>query len=287
MIRRVAHAKINLALHVTGQREDGYHLLDSLVVFSEFGDFIEVGEPHHAHGPLEVSVNGCFGDSLSSGAENLVTSAALLLLEAVKRSGHTPRPVSVKLTKNLPIASGIGGGSADAAATLLALQQYWQSDVDLVPIANGLGADVPMCLISQTLRAGGIGEKISIIDSKTRLNLVLVNPGIEISTPEVFGRLDRKDNEPIAETDLDRFPSIDAMLSMRNDLQGPAQSLQSSIDDVLEAISGLGSLLTRMSGSGATCFGIFETIEEAESACRQIMTQYPDWWCVATRTVAS
>ncbi|MEM9279004.1 MAG: 4-(cytidine 5'-diphospho)-2-C-methyl-D-erythritol kinase, partial [Pseudomonadota bacterium] len=144
MIERTAHAKINLALHVTGQRDDGYHLLDSLVVFTEFGDTIEVSEPHHPHGPLEVSVDGPFSENLSCGSGNLISSAALLLLDVVKREIGKPRAARVKLTKNLPLASGIGGGSADAAATLLALHEFWGIEVDLLPLARILGADVPM-----------------------------------------------------------------------------------------------------------------------------------------------
>jgi len=186
MIERVAHAKVNLALHVTGQREDGYHLLDSLVVFTEFGDIVRVQKPHHAHGPIALTVTGPFGEQLSTGPENLVTSAAFMLREAVRRNGSEPSPVEIELEKNLPIASGIGGGSADAAATLLALQEVWQSACDLPSIAKDLGADVLMCLHSVPLRAQNIGNEISFQSTQKPLHVVLVNPDIEVSTPVVF-----------------------------------------------------------------------------------------------------
>ncbi|MDJ0612674.1 MAG: 4-(cytidine 5'-diphospho)-2-C-methyl-D-erythritol kinase [Rhizobiaceae bacterium] len=288
MIRRTAHAKINLALHVTGQRDDGYHLLDTLVAFTEFGDVIEVGKPHHAHGSIEVSVIGEFADGLTAGPENLVTSAAFLLRQAILASGEIPAPVEIILTKNLPIASGIGGGSANAAATLLALQEYWGSDVQLDKIALGLGADVPMCLESRPLRATGIGEEISLLDCHEKYHLVLVNPGIGISTPEIFGKLAKKDNEPIFIQDPSKFPGVNTIgKDMRNDLETPARELCPDIDRVLGALRDHDPVFARMSGSGATCFGVYQTQDEAIAACRAIKTSQPTWWCVATQTTVT
>ena len=287
MIERFARAKINLALHVTGQREDGYHLLDSLVVFAEFGDVIEIIEPHHPHGPIEVSVAGEFAEGLGTGVENLATIAAVLLREEVKRNGIDPKPVAVTLKKNLPIASGIGGGSADAAATLLGLKEYWASDVDLMPIAQSLGADVPMCLYSRPLRARGIGDEIMLLQNAPALNLVLVNAGVEVSTPQVFQELANRKNSPITDLVWNDFPTMKEVCEMRNDLQPSAIGLVPKINTVLAAIEAHKPLLARMSGSGATCFGCFETFEEAQSVNRIISEAHPDWWCVATRTTVS
>ncbi len=287
MTERIAHAKINLALHVTGQREDGYHLLDTVVVFAEYGDLVSVQKPHHPHSPVDVTVDGPFSDYLTSGGENLVTSAALLLRETVRRSGGEPAPVSIRLVKNLPIASGIGGGSADAAATLQALQEFWGCDADLVPIAHSLGADVEMCLHAQPLRAQGIGDQITPLKETQSFPIVLVNPGVEVSTPAIFKALSNKDQKAISESNLEYFPSLCELKGLRNDLELPAKQLAPEIDAVLNALSKVQPELVRMSGSGATCFGIFETGEEAEAARASICEAFPEWWCVATRTTVS
>lgn len=287
MLQRTAHAKINLALHVTGQRDDGFHLLDSLVAFAEFGDEITVQEPHHPHGPIEVIVAGPFGEGLPTGAENLITAATVLLREGVIREGVKPKPVSICLTKNLPVASGIGGGSADAAAALLALQEFWGSSVDLIPIAAALGADIPMCLHSKPLRARGIGDEITRLESAQPLNLVLVNPGIAVSTPSVFKQLSDKNNPPIDLLADGPLPDVEALVDMRNDLQQPAIDLVPHISEVLEVLQSLNPLLCRMSGSGATCFGVFKTLEAAIAAEQSIKSARADWWSVATQTTVT
>lgn len=270
---------------MTGQRADGYHLLDSLVAFAEYGDMIEVTKPHHAHGPIEFMIDGPFSEGLTSGPENLVTSAAFLLREAVLNSGLEPAPVSIVLTKNLPVASGIGGGSADAAAALLALQEYWGSSVDLEKIALGLGADVPMCLHSRPLRAQGIGEQITPLESVESLSLVLVNPRLEVSTPEIFKGLTSKENPAISTVANGALPASDIIRSnMRNDLEVPAKEICPEITKVLEALGAENAELSRMSGSGATCFGVFGSSQAANLACKNIMRDHPHWWCVATQT---
>ncbi len=288
MIKRTAHAKVNLALHVTGQRDDGYHLLDSLVVFAEYGDVIKVSKPHHVHGPIEVSVDGPFSEKLTSGPENLVTAAAFLLRDRIASSGGETKPVSITLTKNLPIASGIGGGSANAAATLLALQEYWETDVPLDRIALGLGADVPMCLHNKPLRARGIGEEIDLLKCAAPMHLVLVNPGVEVSTPEIFKQLVSKNNSPIELAEDKDFPDFDHIRDhMRNDLEGPARALNSEIDKALDALKKTGAEFVRMSGSGATCFGIFGSQKAAKAAAEIIARDRPLWWCVATQTTVT
>ena len=284
MISRLAAAKVNFALHVTGLRDDGYHLLDSLVVFTAFGDKISVSEPHHPHGPISITMDGPFADNLDGGHNNLVSMAAMLLRQSLLRDGNEPAPVEIHLDKNLPIASGIGGGSADAAATLLALAEFWNTDIDLVPIALAIGADVPMCLASKPLRAQGIGDKLTPLTMQTGLHLVLVNPGIEVPTPSVFRALEARDN-PAIELETEIFPTVDQLCLLRNDLQPPAKGQFPVIADVLSALEGSGASLARMSGSGATCFGIFEDGDRTAIAREQIVHDHPDWWCVATQTI--
>jgi len=286
-IERIAHAKVNLALHVTGQREDGYHLLDSLVVFTEFGDGLSVSKSNNPSSLVSLKIDGPFSEGLDNGANNLVSRAALSLgYEITKRSGK-PTPVEIRLTKNLPIASGIGGGSADAAATLLALKDFWQSDVDLMPIAQDLGADIPMCLHSTPLRAQSIGDDIRLVEAKTPLHIVLVNPNIEVSTPSIFKQLTNKENTPMYAKDITAMPLISEIKDLRNDLQNPAIDLEPAIENVLSALSQTNAQLERMSGSGATCFGLYENHKEAQTAANHIKSQNPTWWCVATTTTVS
>lgn len=287
MVERIAHAKINLALHVTGQRDDGYHLLDSIVVFSQFGDQIAIKKPHHPHGPVEVALYGECAAGLPSGMENLATSAAMLLRDTAIRQGYEVGPVLIELTKNLPVASGIGGGSSDAAATLLGLQEFWNTEVDLLPIAQSLGSDVSMCLQAIPLRAQGTGNQISHLEGVTSFPMVLVNPGIEVSTPSVFNGLTNKNHTAISDDEIKRMPSIAELSELRNDLAPSAIELAPQIQTVLNILSDTQPLLARMSGSGATCFGLYNTIEEAEVASAAIRSERPEWWCVSTQTTAS
>lgn len=287
MLERIAHAKINLALHVIGQREDGYHLIDSLVVFTQIGDVILIEENPTASSLVNVTIDGPFSTSLEMGANNLVSRAALALAYQVTQNQGKPKPVQIKLTKNLPISSGIGGGSADAAATLLALQEFWGSTINLEAIALELGADVPMCLQSKPLRARGVGEKITALQSKQPMHVVLVNPGVEVSTPEIFKRLVDKNNAPINTHSMNAMPDIQTIKHMRNDLQTSALELEPVINETLNALKATSAELTRMSGSGATCFGIYLSEEEANEAVATIYSRHPNWWCVATSTTVS
>ncbi|MBB3944953.1 4-diphosphocytidyl-2-C-methyl-D-erythritol kinase [Rhizobium skierniewicense] len=276
-----APAKINLALHVTGQRTDGYHLLDTLVTFTEAGDVIRI---HDAPGD-GFSISGSFADVLRQATtkENLVLKARDLLREA---AGARARPVAIHLEKNLPVSSGIGGGSADAAATLRGLRRHWNIDIadaELAEIGLKLGADVPMCLARQPLIARGIGEDISTIDDMPVIPLVLANPLKGVSTPEVFKRLKSKTNPPLEHRDDNTWMPF--LTKSRNDLEIPARKILPDIDDVCDLLRKAGAQLVRMSGSGATCFGIFKTIEDAKSAADQLRRQRPDWYVQATKTI--
>ncbi len=287
MLERIAHAKINLALHVVGQRSDGYHLLDSLVAFTQLGDVICVNEATDASSLVSLTIDGPFSKGLDASSSNLVSRAALALGPQVTEKYGKPKSVEIKLTKNLPISSGIGGGSADAAATLLTLQKFWKSDINLENIALELGADVPMCLYSKPLRAQGVGDEISLLKSKAPFHIVLVNSGIEVSTPEIFKKLTEKNNLVIGHSPINKVPSFHELKEMRNDLQKHAVEIEPTIQDVLSVISETNPELTRMSGSGATCFAIYKNQQLAEEAANKINLNHPKWWCVATTTIVS
>lgn len=267
-IRVLAPAKVNLTLHVTGLRADGYHLLDSLVAFADVGDDLTVA-PAEApmlvvHGPEE---RGVPVDQTNS------------ILKAVALTGAK---VSVELWKDLPSAAGIGGGSSDAAAVLRAISQLTGQPLPDRP--ERLGADVPVCLLGRAARMQGIGEILIPIDLPP-LPAVLVNPRREVSTPLVFKGLRRKDNPPMPP--LPALASVESVLQFlagqRNDLEPMARAIEPEIDRVLAALSRHPELrLARMSGSGATCFGLYETREAAERAAMALRAEHSGWWIRAT-----
>ncbi|MEQ8388676.1 MAG: 4-(cytidine 5'-diphospho)-2-C-methyl-D-erythritol kinase [Alphaproteobacteria bacterium] len=280
-----APAKINLFLHVTGRREDGYHLLDSLIVFAGISDEVSAAPA----GTLILDeVTGPFGGLVGPAQDNLVLRAA----EGLARlTGRSPPPgAALRLYKTLPAAAGIGGGSADAAATLRLLCALWgltpRGD-DLESLARRLGADVPVCLAGQAARASGIGDELAPVGDLPPLWLVLVNPGVAVPTPAVFARRQGAFTEPALAAAAvaggrDRAAFIAALRETRNDLLAPALELAPEIGDVLAAIQASeGCLLARMSGSGATCFGLFGTAEEAAAAAGSIGRDAPAWWVAA------
>jgi 4-diphosphocytidyl-2-C-methyl-D-erythritol kinase len=270
MVTERANAKINLTLHVTGQRSDGYHLLDSLVVFAGIYDEIRI-EPAER---LSLDIDGPYAAALV-GPDNLVLRAARLL---APDSG-----AAIRLTKNLPIASGIGGGSADAAATLRALARLWGMGLpDMAAVAR-LGADVPVCLANRPVRMRGIGEVISPLPLLPALDIVLVNAGVAVPTPQVFKALAQKTNPPMADT-LPNWPDAATfctwLAAQRNDLQNPAASFAPEITETLGLLQATGCLFAGMSGSGATCFGLYPP-EHAKPAAASIAQLRPDWWAAA------
>lgn len=276
-----APAKINLALHVTGQRDDGYHLLDMLVTFTAHGDRLSFTSAGSDDFTLGGRFGGLLGDAPGS---NLVLKARDLMRQAVlAQGGHAPA-VAIHLEKNLPIASGIGGGSADAAATLRGLQRFWNVRLpadQLAALALQLGADVPMCLESRPLIARGIGEEIEPV-ALPRLFLVLANPLRAVSTPAIFRLLTEKNNPPL---DLSGG-WMQAIAGNRNDLEPPARSLTPEIGEIAGLLADCGAELVRMSGSGATCFGIFASLQAAQAAEQQLHRLRPDWYFQATETAA-
>ncbi|HEY4193216.1 MAG TPA: 4-(cytidine 5'-diphospho)-2-C-methyl-D-erythritol kinase [Mesorhizobium sp.] len=282
----LAPAKINLALHVTGQRADGYHIIESLAVFTRFGDRIEA-EPAEQD---TFGVSGKYATAVPDDSGNLVLKARDALRQ--RFGADCAPPVAISLEKNLPVASGIGGGSSDAAATLRVLAKLWNLAVDeaeLARIGLTLGADVPMCLAAQPLIARGIGEELETLPDFPALGLVLVNPNVAVSTAEVFAALERRDNgklPPLPPT-LD-FHSLRNWLEItRNDLQPAAQKLHPAIGRALSALKRADAGFARMSGSGATCFGLFETGNVAKRAAASIRSHYPEMFVAATRSMAA
>ncbi|TPL80082.1 4-(cytidine 5'-diphospho)-2-C-methyl-D-erythritol kinase [Mesorhizobium sp. B2-3-13] len=281
-----APAKINLALHVTGRRPDGYHLIESLAVFTRFGDRIEIAP---AEGD-DFAVSGRYAPDVPPDGDNLVLKARDALRQATGLRS-TP-PVIIRLEKNLPVASGVGGGSSDAAAVLRGLADSWGLDIDSAELARiglSLGADVPMCLAAKPLVARGIGEELSMLPDFSALGLVLVNPGTPVSTAEIFAALSRRDNEPLPPLPRSiEFHSLRNWLEItRNDLEPAALAMRPAIGRALSWLDKAGSGFSRMSGSGATCFGLFETGNVAKRAAAEIRSRQPDWFVAATRSIAS
>lgn len=286
----VARAKINLALHVTDRRADGYHDLGSLVVFASTGDRLTASPAN----TLSLSIQGRSCDTLPLGPDNSVLAAARSLMAHAEANGLKPAcsGADLVLEKNLPVSAGIGGGSADAAATLRALNRLWGLNLPqhvLEQIGTRLGADVAICVGSKTCRMEGIGEQLSPLDDlqMPSLDLVLVNPGVPVATPEVFQALQNPRQSPLPplpkQQDLQSW--LNWLGATRNDLFEPACELCPEIRDVISALGQEAASLSRMSGSGATCFGIFDNPHAAEIAANALKTRHPDWWICATRTV--
>ena len=271
-----APAKVNLFLHVTGRRADGYHTLDSLAVFGPAADALEAA-PAPA---LSLTVEGPFGAALADDADNLVLRAARRLAAA---AGIEPR-AALRLSKHLPVASGIGGGSADAAAALRLLDRLWGLDFGrarLAAVAAGLGADVPVCVPAVPARMGGIGGELSPAPAMPECGLLLANPGVALETPAVFRARSGPFSAPAALPDRwhDAAGMARDLALLRNDLEAPALALCPPVGEVLAALRSLpGCLLARMSGSGATCFAVFA----AAAAARQASILLPSaWWTAA------
>lgn len=265
MIVEQAPAKLNLALHVRARRPDGYHELETLFAFVGFGDVVRVAPAAED----SFAITGPFAAGLSGEGDNLVTRAAARFRERFGGGAF-----AIELEKQLPVASGIGGGSADAAATLRALARLHGialDDAGLFEIADGLGSDVPACLLGRTAIGRGRGEQLEPVQGRPGTPVLLVNPGVAVSTAEVFGRWDG----------VDRGVMGDDPLEGRNDLEAPAIAAAPVIAEVLHILSEQdGVMLSRMSGSGATCFALFDT--QADCAAARQALERPGWWSVAT-----
>lgn len=281
MLTEAAPAKINLALHVTGRRPDGFHNLESLVVFAGISDELTAV----AGDGDTLSITGPFAQMLSTGQSNLVMRAVTAFRD--KWPDLVPHGVALKLAKNLPVAAGIGGGSADAAAALRLMASLAEAPVafeELAMIAGQLGADVPVCLYSQTCLISGVGENVRPVSSLPDLHLLLANPLVPIATADVFRRMTERDNRALPPLPEDRRATMLALWlsDTRNDLEPAAIALVPEVGKLRDDIARTrGCVLGRMSGSGATVFGVFGTAAEAHQAAQDIRAKWPDYWVAA------
>ncbi|WP_299327511.1 4-(cytidine 5'-diphospho)-2-C-methyl-D-erythritol kinase [Parasphingopyxis sp.] len=270
-LRETAYAKINLALHVRERMPDGYHRIETLFAFCADGDVLRA----EAATDLTLTIDGPFGDALSNGPENLVLRAA----DALRKAVHIETGAALHLTKNLPLASGVGGGSGDAAAALRILKRLWDPKNDagaLHQIAADLGADVPACLLSRPCFGAGRGDALTPVapGNLAGTPILLVNPGVPVETGPVFAAWNGEDGGALDMTDPLRLDT-----DWRNDLAAPARAIAPAIDKVmavLEAASG--AYFVRMSGSGATCFALFDTAGDRDAAAAAIARDNPEWW---------
>ena len=285
MLSVFAPAKVNLCLHVVGKRADGYHLLDSLVAFAGVGDTLEFSPA----GELDLQVVGPTAGSIPASGENIVLKAARLLAEAAGIAAGA----AIRLTKRLPVAAGIGGGSADAAAALTGLMRLWRVSLPaerLGALALSLGADVPVCLAGRPTRMCGIGEQLIPAPALPPAWLVLVNPMVPLHTPAVFkartGAFSPAD--PLTESPAHARALAAALATRRNDLTPAAIGIAPVVGEMLAALAGSdGCLLSRMSGSGATCFGLFATEAAAAAAAAHLQSAWPGWWVAPAALLAA
>jgi 4-diphosphocytidyl-2-C-methyl-D-erythritol kinase len=269
-VEETAYAKINLALHVRGRRPDGYHRIETIFAFAEEGDLLRA----EAADTISLKVDGPFAADIPEGEENLVLRAARALAE---REGVS-MGAALTLSKRLPVASGIGGGSADAAAALRLLNQLWYLDYNvelLAAMAADLGADVPACVVSKTALGRGKGDELVPVEAVAAgTPLLLVNPGLKVVTADVFKRWKGKDGGPLPRNWRDGG----------NDLQSPAAAIAPEIGVVLETLARqAGATVSRMSGSGATCFALFGSETERDVAAARIRAEQPTWWHLSSR----
>ncbi len=265
-----APAKINLALHVTGQRADGFHLLDSLVMLANVGDHIRVEKARET----VLSVEGPMAAGVPTDRRNLVVKAAEMLGVSAK----------ITLEKHLPAAAGIGGGSSDAAAAIRALTTLYNMPVPSAARLVELGADVPVCMSAGLTRMQGIGEDVTLLGDTPNWFMILANPRVDVPTGAVFGAMKSKQNSAMQlPTNWQERPQDDVswLASLRNDMQAAAVTQQPVINDVLAALRNTtGNQMVRMSGSGATCFAIYATDTARDQALAQLKRSHPTWWLV-------
>jgi 4-diphosphocytidyl-2-C-methyl-D-erythritol kinase len=285
-IVEAAPAKINLALHVTGRRADGYHSLEMLVAFAEVGDELEATPARKD----SLSISGPFAAGLGNGESNLVLRA----LGAFRQRwpGTLPDGIDLRLAKNLPVAAGLGGGSADAAAALrlfAAMADAGIAFADLLELSRGLGADVPMCLYSRPAEVRGIGEIVLPLKHFPACHVVLVNPLVPVVTADVFRRLERRDNPGLPDLGdpLTRPAQLGLWLDeTRNDLEPPAVAMVPVIGNLIAQLRvANGCILARMSGSGATVFGLFGSSAQAHQAAHDLRETWPGYWVAAAPLV--
>jgi 4-diphosphocytidyl-2-C-methyl-D-erythritol kinase len=278
-----APAKVNLTLQVGRARGDGLHPLQSITVFADWGDEIAV-EPSTG---LHLNVQGDHLDEIGDPNSNLVLKAAYALRAAADKPEFG---AEISLSKRLPVAAGLGGGSSDAAATLRALNRLWDLDFStkqLAEIGTVVGADVPACVFARPLMMEGIGEKISPLMAWPDLNAVIINPRQRVSTGEVFKKFDSNSPEPLGLEKIPALGSFDTVISRlldsQNKLESPAIEIAPVISECLAALRDTDDIkLARMSGSGASCFGLYPNSMSARAAVDRLESEHPDWLAEAT-----
>tara|TARA_B100000767_G_scaffold151580_1_gene142676 strand:+ start:376 stop:1203 length:828 start_codon:yes stop_codon:yes gene_type:complete len=273
-INSFAAAKVNLALHVRGLKSNGYHEIHSLVTFANIGDIIEVRPSDE----LKLTIEGPFADNVPKDTDNIVIKAAKFLLPDGK--------AHINLIKNLPVEAGLGGGSADAAATLRSLSKLWNIPIPKTP--EVLGADVPICLLKETAIVQGIGEKITPVSIPSNLHIVLIKPNIGLSTAKVFNNLKNKHNEKMCTfkgTDsIEEFANY--LNKLRNDLLQTSITIAPLLRDIINFLNVQnGNYYTQMSGSGTTCFGLFDDEISAMRALSQAKIKFPNMWCKMVKLI--
>ena len=286
-LEALARAKINLFLHVGARRADGYHALMSWVAFAALGDRIEV---ETAEEGVSLVAEGPFANRLPADDDNLVLRAARAVAEAAARAGRAPPGARLKLFKALPLEAGMGGGSADAAATLHLLNEAWGVGIgggELIELGATLGSDVPVCVYNRSALMAGRGEAVAPGPDLPDVPVVLVNPGVPVPTGDIFARLTARSGvtEPVLPDAIRDARQLAAVLApFTNDLEAPALSLAPVIGETLAALGAQeGALLARMTGSGATCFALFADEMAAQSAAVALKRARPAWWVAATR----
>ena len=281
-----APAKVNLALHITGRRPDGYHELESLVVFADIADELSA----RAAKSDSLRVGGPFAAAAGSGDSNLVMRAIAAF--RVRWPGHVETGLTLELKKNLPVAAGLGGGSADAAAALRLMASLGEADIslaDLGAVALSLGADVPACLLSRPCEVRGVGEIVHPLRGFPPSHIVLVNPLVPVVTADVFRRLLSRENPPLPPLPqpLTRPAQLGLWLAeTRNDLEPPAIALLPVIGDLIAGMRKFdGCILARMSGSGGTVFGLFGSAAQAHQAAHDLREKRPGFWVAAAPVI--
>ena len=276
-----AKAKINLALHITAKLDNCYHQLETIVTFADFGDKISL-EPCET---TKLKIKGEFAEKL--GENNNI------ILDVVKRlEKHNVNDLGAEITlyKSVPVAAGMGGGSSNAATTLLGLNELWglklQKD-EIMRIAKELGADVPMCIIEKPLLAKGIGDEIQEMPNMPKLHIVMVNPNVELKSKIVFDKLQKTDNEPLPElpTNDNTKEWIEWLQMCRNDMQDTAMQLVPEIGTCINVLEKNGAELARMTGAGASVFGLYTSEQSAQNAEKEIKIKYPNWWTKCGKTI--
>lgn len=275
-----ANAKINLALHITNKMENGFHQLETIVTFAEFADEINIQKNNE----IKMKIIGEQAKNLDG--KNIIIKTA----EMMKKYTDSNQGAEIILDKKLPVASGMGGGSSNAAATIMALKELWGSNIGqakIMEIAKKLGADVPMCIIGKPLMAKGIGEKITLIENMPEFAIVAVNPQKKLESKKVFENLKKINNPP-----LEKIPKtenmgewIEWLKNCRNDMTDAASKLMPEIKKCLKIIESTEPKITRMTGAGATCFGLYTSIEDAQNAQEKIKMKHPNWWVKSGKTI--